>query len=364
MEGETTLEDRQQYLQHDRQYKGNEQDKGGQSLLLPKPPWSPESPTPVSKGSPQKRGHSPPPAPVAEDLEQSRGVQGGETAADTASCHMTARGNGVSRQGTCGELRAEPELEFSVEQICGEFGLTDVVLDYSGEVRDATLTLKMFEKSNEVQIQAGRPWGSPIQAEDASGGQVERVKPGDQRERSGPTAPKKRGRRLTPQDVNAGTSKELPAGGLHFPQAEKPDAKHKLRDQREEGRGTSPTKSPGDFGRVVPGEGHGPGSHISGSPQTKQGQVLNNPDEPRREEETRKSGPSTGKQEEGEISSLHSPIRGLEREKQQEVQTSDQEDIESLSWYGCKLWWYGCTLSWYGCTLWWYGCTLWYGESR
>ena len=70
-------------------------------------------------------------------------------------------------------------------------------------------------------------------------------------------------------------------------------------------------------------------SHISGSPQTKQGQVLNYRDEPRREEETKKPGPSTGKQEEGEISSLHSPIRGLEREKQQEVQTSGQEDIES-----------------------------------
>ena len=56
---------------------------------------------------------------------------------------------------------AEPEVDFSVEQICGDFGLTDVPLDYSREARAATYSLKVFQETYEAQIQAGNP-GVPV----------------------------------------------------------------------------------------------------------------------------------------------------------------------------------------------------------
>ena len=56
-------------------------------------------------------------------------------------------GIGVGRQGTCGEIMAGHEVDFSVEQICGDLGLTDVPLNYSGEAVAATSSLKMFQRT-------------------------------------------------------------------------------------------------------------------------------------------------------------------------------------------------------------------------
>ena len=55
-----------------------------------------------------------------------------------------AWGIGVGRQGTCGEIMAGHEVDFSMEQICGDLGLTNVPLNYSGEAGAATSSLKML----------------------------------------------------------------------------------------------------------------------------------------------------------------------------------------------------------------------------
>ena len=47
------------------------------------------------------------------------------------------------------------EANFSVEQICGDFGLNDVSLDYRRETKAGTFSLKMFQENYEAQIQAG-----------------------------------------------------------------------------------------------------------------------------------------------------------------------------------------------------------------
>ena len=70
---------------------------------------------------------------------------------------------GLGRWGwlALGEIMAGPEVDFSVEQICADFGLTDVPLDYSGEAGAATSSLKVFQETYEPQIQAGNP-GVPV----------------------------------------------------------------------------------------------------------------------------------------------------------------------------------------------------------
>ena len=165
-----------------------------------------------------------------------------------------------------------------------------------------------------AQIQAGNT-GVPVsKLRMLVGAKWRQLSRGAQGERLGPTAPDQRGGRPAPQGVNSGASLGLPAGGLHPPGPGNPDAKHQHHYQREEDRGTGSASRPGGSGREVRGEGHDPGSHTPCRPQTTQGQFLDCPEEPGREEETRKSEPTAGSQEEEEILGIHSPEGGLDKE--------------------------------------------------
>ena len=82
-------------------------------------------------------------------------------AADSASRQREAWGTGVGRAGTGDEAMEGTEVNFSVEQICGDFGLSDVSLDYSRETKAGTSSLKMFKKNYVAQIQAGN-LGVPV----------------------------------------------------------------------------------------------------------------------------------------------------------------------------------------------------------
>ena len=81
--------------------------------------------------------------------------------ADSASRQQEAWGRGVGRAGTGDEAMEGTEANFSVEQICGDFGLSDVSLDYSRETKAGTSSLKMFQENYEAQIQAGN-LGVPV----------------------------------------------------------------------------------------------------------------------------------------------------------------------------------------------------------
>ena len=82
-------------------------------------------------------------------------------ATDSASRQREAWGTGVGRAGTSDEAMEGTEVDFSVEQICGDFGLSDVSLDYSRETKAGTSSLKMFQENYEAQIQAGN-LGVPV----------------------------------------------------------------------------------------------------------------------------------------------------------------------------------------------------------
>ena len=47
------------------------------------------------------------------------------------------------------------EVNFGVEQICEEFGLRDVSIDYSRETKEGTSSIKKFQEEYKAQIQAG-----------------------------------------------------------------------------------------------------------------------------------------------------------------------------------------------------------------
>ena len=68
-------------------------------------------------------------------------------AADSASRQCEAWGTGVGRSGTGGGAMEGTEVDFSMEQICGDFGLSDMSLDYSRETKAGTSSLKMFQEN-------------------------------------------------------------------------------------------------------------------------------------------------------------------------------------------------------------------------
>ena len=63
----------------------------------------------------------------------------------TPSRQREVRGIGVGRGGTGEETMEGTEVNFGVEQICEEFGLRGVSINYSRETKEGASSIKMFQ---------------------------------------------------------------------------------------------------------------------------------------------------------------------------------------------------------------------------
>ena len=104
------------------------------------------------------------------------------------------------------------KVDFSVEQICGDFGLSDVSLDYSRETKAGTSSLKMFQENYKAQIQAGN-LGVPVsKLRMLVAAKWRQVNWEAQREKTGSRNYGQRGGSTTPKKGTSGASLGNPPG--------------------------------------------------------------------------------------------------------------------------------------------------------
>ena len=227
----------------------------------------------------------------------------------TPSRQREVWGTGVGRAGTGEEATEGTEVNFSVEQICGEFGLRDVSIDYSRETKAGTSSIKKFQENYEAQIQAGNI-GMPVsKLRMLVAAKWRQANWEAQQEKMGA---KKRGQRSSSSTPKRGTSVDLKPQG-----------------RREDGEATDLASRP-EWSKERPyREMDGLGSPTSCRPQHTQGQIRGSPLGSGREAEIEGFKDTAGRQEEEEVLGFYSSTWELEGEDRQDNQLSDWEDIEA-----------------------------------
>ena len=253
------------------------------------------------------------------------GTKGGKVV-HTPSRQREVWGTGVGRVGTGEEATEGTEVNFSVEQICVEFGLRDVSIDYSRETKAGTSSIKKFQEKYEAQIQAGNI-GVPVsKLRMLVAAKWRQVNWEAQQEKMGV---KKHGQRSSSSTPKKGTSRASP-GIPPLPQEAGITAVDpKQQGRREDSEARDLASRPG-WSRERPyREVDGPGSPTSCRPQHIQGQILGSPLGLGREAEIERFQDTAGSQEEEEVLGIYSPTWELEDKDRQDNQISDWEDIEA-----------------------------------
>ena len=198
------------------------------------------------------------------------------------------------------------EVDFSMEQICGDFGLSDVSLDYSRETKAGTSSLKMFQENYEAQIQAGNLRVPVSKLRMLVAAKWRQFNWEAQREKIGSRNHSQRGGSTTPKKGTSGASLGRPPGTPPH-EAGSTASNPQPHCRREDSRATGSASRPGWSREEPHREVDDPGSPTPCRPQNTQGQVLGSPLGSGREAGTKRFEATAGCQEEEEVLGLYSP---------------------------------------------------------